>query len=667
VSLSIRIGVGLALLFTLTPAAFAKELTLDDRVRYQRAIEDVYWQHRIWPKENPDPKPALAQVLPDAAIRAKVEMYLKESSALGRVWQRPIGRIELQAELDRIVRDTRDGGTLAEIFHALDDDPYVIAEVLARQTLADRLARDWYASDARFDSEQQPFDDWWKTQTDLSVAIEGTAGPYSAGAVPLTPCTPDSWRPTYLGAPDARSLSTAVWTGSEMIVWGGGGGEPGQAYDTGARYAPATDTWTPTSRAGAVPSPRLRHTAVWTGTEMIVWGGEPTFNAGVYLNTGGRYNPVSDSWTPTSTGSFVPSGRSRHTAVWTGTYMIVWGGNNGGNTGGRYLPSVDGWLPTGTGASVPTARVGHTAVWTGSEMIVWGGNTGSVTNTGGRYDPSNNTWQATPTGVGTPTAREDHTAVWTGTEMIVWGGFNSGQVTTNTGARLNPTSGVWTTTSTGAGLPSARAQHAAVWAGSRMVIWSGWNPAGFETTGGRYDPAANTWQATTTTNAPTGRPWPNAVWTGSEMIVWGGDVASNGGRYNPTSDSWVPTTLGAPVPSKRYGHVAVWTGAEMVVWGGASGTNNGGRYSPLDRLVDADGHGRDDASVARLDERRLDGNADGRLGRDSTRRFSHEHRRPLRPRDEHMGRDFGRRQRPHGAHVAHRRLDGHADDRVGRI
>ena len=41
------------------------------------------------------------------------------------------------------------------------------------------------------------------------------------------------------------------------------------------------------------------HTAVWTGSEMIVWGG---FDSGTsYLNTGGRYNPSTDSWTATST------------------------------------------------------------------------------------------------------------------------------------------------------------------------------------------------------------------------------------------------------------------------------------------------------------------------------------------------------------------------------
>ena len=52
---------------------------------------------------------------------------------------------------------------------------------------------------------------------------------------------------------------------------------------------------------------------------MIVWGG------GASINTGGRYNPATDSWTATSTTN-APEGRYYHTAVWTGTTMIVWGG-----------------------------------------------------------------------------------------------------------------------------------------------------------------------------------------------------------------------------------------------------------------------------------------------------------------------------------------------------
>ncbi len=70
------------------------------------------------------------------------------------------------------------------------------------------------------------------------------------------------------------------------------------------------------------PTGRTDHTAVWTGSEMIVWGG---VNGMALLNTGGRYNPSTDSWTATSTTN-APAGRDAHTAVWTGSEMIVWGG-----------------------------------------------------------------------------------------------------------------------------------------------------------------------------------------------------------------------------------------------------------------------------------------------------------------------------------------------------
>jgi N-acetylneuraminic acid mutarotase len=92
----------------------------------------------------------------------------------------------------------------------------------------------------------------------------------------------------------------------------------------GGRYNPAGNTWTPVSTAGA-PAARIWHTAVWTGTEMIVWGGN---NVGGILGDGGRYNPAGNSWSPVSTAG-APAPRYQHTAVWTGSEMIVWGGYNG--------------------------------------------------------------------------------------------------------------------------------------------------------------------------------------------------------------------------------------------------------------------------------------------------------------------------------------------------
>jgi hypothetical protein len=218
-----------------------------------------------------------------------------------------------------------------------------------------------------------------------------------------------------------------------MVVWGGG--DFAKVLNTGGRYDPVADSWTATSLTNA-PTARAVHTAVWTGTEMIVWGG--TTGLFAFLNTGGNYNPNTNSWTATSMTN-APTARYVHTAVWTGTEMIVWGGTDDNLvffTGGRYNPGADSWIATST-TSVPTGRSNHTAVWTdaGGEMIVWGGITNFFLflNTGGRYSPGTNSWTATTT-TSAPDARLDHTAVWTGNEMIVWGGQgNSGSL--NTGGR----------------------------------------------------------------------------------------------------------------------------------------------------------------------------------------------------------------------------------------
>jgi hypothetical protein len=45
-----------------------RTLTFADRVAYERAIEEVYWRHRIWPKERPDHKPSVDVVMSQAQI-----------------------------------------------------------------------------------------------------------------------------------------------------------------------------------------------------------------------------------------------------------------------------------------------------------------------------------------------------------------------------------------------------------------------------------------------------------------------------------------------------------------------------------------------------------------------------------------------------------------------
>jgi hypothetical protein len=124
-------------------------LTFAERVAYQRAIEEVYWRHRIWPKERPDPKPSLDAVMTEAQLEKKVEDYLRNSQALEDYWQRPLTAEQLQAEMERMAKHTKQPEVLRELFEALGNDPFVIAECLARPALAERLVTSWYAYDQR--------------------------------------------------------------------------------------------------------------------------------------------------------------------------------------------------------------------------------------------------------------------------------------------------------------------------------------------------------------------------------------------------------------------------------------------------------------------------------------------------------------------------------------
>jgi len=691
-----------------------RALTFANRVAYQRAIEEVYWRHRIWPAANAGPKPPLDKIMSQAQIEKKVEDYLRNSQALEDYWQRPITPDQLQAEMERIASHTKQPGVLRELFAALGNDSSVIAECLARPVLAERLLTELYAHDQRFHDDlkrraeaelqthgsvsqmkntsgmytemkwiksdstpdqdkggsatnafrddgkgsgqrrgrehgialksqewnenieklakdfgnakpgnawsqiktgvlsplqeddahyyavavmkkgkdrlklatvawlKEPLRSWLaKAEPQVPVSVRAARANYALPVIgsPSRTCTGDTWTPTDLtNVPDPRGFPTAVWTGSEMIVWGGY-----PQLNTGGRYNPSTDSWTATSTVNA-PAGRELHTAVWTGSEMIIWGGDN--GSGFGLNTGGRYNPSTDSWTATSL-SNAPDRRDGHTAVWTGSEMIVWGGYNGDflSSGGRYNPNTDTWEAT-SATSAPDRRRYHTAVWTGNEMIVWGGGESPYLNTGARYNPITDSWTATST-TNAPPAREAHTAVWTGSEMIVWGGFRK-FIEFNTGGRYDPSTDTWTATSL-TNVPTARDGHTAVWTGSEMIVWAGYSGSIYLNTGGRYNPSSDSWAATNITDAPDSRIEHAAIWTGSEMIVWGGlnvpdGFLNTGGKYDPMTDSWTITSS-TSAPTGRYLHTAVWTGSDMIIWGGENGfgfddVNTGGRYNP---------------------------------------------------------------------------------------
>ena len=189
-------------------------------------------------------------------------------------------------------------------------DPFVIAECLARPVLVERtlatvasVKKSWVA----------------KPETPLPVTTTAVSANYTLPVIasPSGGCIDDTWTPP--AAPmwhhsRARSHRRVDRQRNDSLGW------LSRIVEHGGKYDPITDSWTATSIVNA-PAVRESHTAVWTGSAMIVWGGYSAADS----NTGGRYNPVTDSGRPTSLTN-APAGRYSHTAVWTGSQMIVWGG-----------------------------------------------------------------------------------------------------------------------------------------------------------------------------------------------------------------------------------------------------------------------------------------------------------------------------------------------------
>src|SRR5262245_898610 len=113
-------------------AAESRRLSLEERVDCQQRLERVDWQYRIWPKENPHPKPALDELMPRSLIRAKVEDDLRKSQALAAIWGRPLSAAQLQREMIRMARDSKQPARLRAQWDALGNDSFLIAECVAR-------------------------------------------------------------------------------------------------------------------------------------------------------------------------------------------------------------------------------------------------------------------------------------------------------------------------------------------------------------------------------------------------------------------------------------------------------------------------------------------------------------------------------------------------------
>jgi hypothetical protein len=236
---------------------------------------------------------------------------------------------------------------------------------------------------------------------------------------------PSGWRRGAPGPLLHRDRAAQVWTGTELVIWGG---DPDG--DSGAAYDPVADRW---RRIAPAPIPaRCGATTAWTGREMLVWGQACQLSPGPspgrsrYATTGAAYEPGTDRWRvlpdgPVEAGSIL-------TSVWTGPKV-----------GG---PVDDGqWIllqPTSPTVSfapvrkqwrtlppVPRPYAALVAQWTGTEVVVLGTEIleKGPSTVGAAYrhwtaalDPASGRWRELPQ----PPLELGTTAVWDGKRLIAW-------------------------------------------------------------------------------------------------------------------------------------------------------------------------------------------------------------------------------------------------------
>jgi len=361
---------------------------------------------------------------------------------------------------------------------------------------------------------------------------------------PIAPCRmPTGWAGA-VKAPvgfEGRINHASVFAG-ETIVFGGQGAGGKYFADTAA-YRVASSSWRTFPPApSAFSAGRARPTMVSDGgTKVYIFGGHD----GTKSYADAASLDVSTSvWTTTTATPLSP--RFAHVAVWSTTTktMIVWGGCTGAPPCSSYLADGASYDPaSGSWTTLPpsplSARGNATAVWTGSEMIVWGGNgaLGSLGD-GARYEPSSRTWTMLPS-ASAPSARRDHVGLWTGASFVVFGGRDSTPL--NTGAIYTPTSG-WKPMKvpTDVELPPMSSRNAAVgvFNAGKLMIYGGADPTGNAIGGfGVYELSTDAWlmpklcdpaDPARNWTAPSARARASVVWTGTEAVIFGGGSSALG-------------------------------------------------------------------------------------------------------------------------------------------
>ena len=250
----------------------------------------------------------------------------------------------------------------------------------------------------------------------LGDGPDGDRAPAAPAAGTSDEPAPPGWRRGAPGPLRHRDSAVQVWTGSELVVWGG---DPDG--DSGAAYDPAADRWRMISPA---PIPARCHGAsAWTGREMLVWGEACRLGPGPSPGQPGRelaaaaYDPAGDRWRVLPTGP-VTGGQSL-LSVWTGTEWVLAGS---AGPAAAFDPAADRWR---TLPSLPRGYLSVAGYWTGREVLIFGVELseegpsavgGAHRHWAAALDPVSEQWRGFPD----PPLELAATAVWDGTRLVAW-------------------------------------------------------------------------------------------------------------------------------------------------------------------------------------------------------------------------------------------------------
>jgi hypothetical protein len=360
-------------------------------------------------------------------------------------------------------------------------------------------------------------------------------------------------------------------------------------YATGQPEEPSTTTSTATSATSSTTTtlpddsellpfgplaPREGTSAVWTGDEMIVWGGCDTEQCQTRFSDGAAFHLGTKEWRMIAESPL--DGLWNLPAVWTGTEMLI----VRGLSAAAYSPDSDSWrllpdAPFQVSFRRPDGSGGQDyvgAVWANNRYVIWQPGSDEVA----AYEPESDTWVDLPS-----TGLDVDLGVlrWNGTDLVALGaltGVYPDRVPLR-GARLVdgaweriPDAELWDETYNIGARP-----YLSGWAGEALVAWpdSG-SGAGRTVT---YTPGADSWTQIETIPLQGSEVWPEPMPIGDRLI------ALQYGRaaiYDWASDSW--TVVNIPFISNPEAGRAVWTGNEILYWAGDPSQNQAWLYTPPD-------------------------------------------------------------------------------------